>query len=68
MLHFLSSKRFVPEPGADTLLQFMDELTHASGNSSEPSACECGWFDSSIDLKLGLDVQELSGQALARQI
>lgn len=68
MLQFLSPKRFVPQPVLTTLP--VDTTASATGCADTPESipCECGWFDSSFDLRLGLMVQEVSCSGPAWQM
>ena len=64
MLHFFSVKHFAPE----SVLVIASPLGTGSEvvdiDTSSPCEHECGWFNSSFDLRLGLVVQELPGLAL----
>jgi len=68
MLQFLSLKRFVPQPAITTLPVDTTQTAAVGADTLESIPCECGWFGSSFDLRLGLMVQELSGAGPAWQI
>lgn len=68
MLQFLSLKRFVPEPVVTSLPVDALEPAAAAADTPESIRRECGWFDSSFELRLGLVVQELPGFGAAWQM
>lgn len=68
MLQFLSLKRFVPRHVITTLPVDTAEPAVVGADTPESIPCECGWFGSSFDLRLGLMVQELSGSGPAWQM
>ncbi len=72
MLQFLSLKRFVPEPVITSLpVDATEPATEAATEAADAPVAmprECGWFDSSFELRLGLVVQELPGFGPAWQV
>lgn len=64
MLHFFNVKHFARESALVTAPHLAAEADIVDADIAPPNECECGWFNSSFDLRLGLMVQELPCLAL----
>ena len=59
MLHLFSPRHIAPAHIANDMLETAAQPEPASAAVPAPCPRECGWFDSSLELRLGLLVQEL---------
>jgi hypothetical protein len=64
MLHFFSVKHFAPESALAVAPPPRLESDIVDADMAARNECECGWFNSSFDLRFGLVVQELPCLAL----